>query len=210
MEVKIVRSGRRTLLLTFDKSGSPVVRAPYGVPAAEIDLFVKKHSRWLSSRIAERESVSLPDLSDGNYLKLFGKSFLLANGRTRCGEGTLFLPAEGRESALIGCLKRMTAKYMGELTEALAARYGFSYAFVRVSSARGRWGSCSKRGTISYTFRIAFLPRELAEYIAVHELCHTKHFDHGPAFWKEVEQILPDWRVLRKLLKENSGLMRLL
>ena len=112
-----------------------------------------------------------------------------------------------------------TGEVMEMYTRQLARRLGFSQLAkrldfcvqgVRVNSARGRWGSCSKEGVIHYSFRIAFLPTALVEYIAVHELCHTVCFDHSPAFWAQVESCLPDWKELRSALKAKSSLMNLL
>ncbi len=122
----------------------------------------------------------------------------------------MYLPAEGREAALIGLLKRETKAYMAELTRTLAERFGFTFTAVRVSSARSRWGSCNAKGGISYSFRSAFLPPRLLEYLCIHELCHTRYFNHGEKFWREVESAIPDWRERRRQLKKSSGFMRLL
>lgn len=205
MDVEIVRSRRKTLSLSVDGKGRAIVRAPYGVGREEIARFVERHGKWLMKRLAER-SAQL-DLSDGAQIELFGRRFTIVAGKACLGEGVLCLPAEGREGALVSLLKRETKARMTLLTERLAAEHGFTFSSVRVSSARGRWGSCNRKGGISYTFRIAFLPERAAEYIAVHELCHTRHFDHSPDFWREVERVLPDYRTLRKAVKERGNVM---
>ena len=99
---------------------------------------------------------------------------------------------------------------MAKLVEAYAVRYGFSYTALRISSARGRWGSCSAVGHLSFSFRIALLSEEEARYIAVHELCHTRHMDHSAAFWTEVRAILPDYVLIRKGLRKKSMIMQYL
>lgn len=70
---------------------------------------------------------------------------------------------------------------------ALAELHGFKYskaAFRRVSS---RWGSCSARGGISLAVTLPLLPVELSDYVVLHELTHTVHFDHSPAFWQRLD-----------------------
>lgn len=96
------------------------------------------------------------------------------------------------------------------LTNEIARKYGFDYEKIRISSARGRWGSCSRHGAIAYSFRVAFLTPSLCEYVIVHELCHTKYFNHGKEFWNEVEKILPQSKRLRKELKQYSAIMNIL
>ncbi|MBO2517192.1 MAG: metal-dependent hydrolase [Clostridiales bacterium] len=62
-----------------------------------------------------------------------------------------------------------------------------------------RFGSCtSKGGNISLNCLLVLMPRELQDYVIVHELCHIRHPDHSPAFWKEVEKYCPDCKELRK------------
>ena len=70
---------------------------------------------------------------------------------------------------------------------ALAELHGFEYskaAFRRVSS---RWGSCSAQGGISLAVTLPLLPVELSDYVVLHELAHTVHFDHSPAFWQRLD-----------------------
>ena len=47
-------------------------------------------------------------------------------------------------------------------------------------------------------------PIEVLEYVVVHELCHRLHANHSKAFWKEVERVLPDYKVQEKWLKDNG------
>ncbi len=67
-----------------------------------------------------------------------------------------------------------------------------------------RWGSCSKSGTISLSFRLLFMPHGILDYVIVHELAHTRYRSHGKRFWAEVERVMPDHKVRRKWLRENG------
>lgn len=209
MEYRIVRSRRKTVSLTVTRTGEAVVRAPFGYPSAKIEDFVLRHLGWIEKRVQERTSVSL-DFDVGKTVTLFGKVYLLEQGNPSVSDGKIFLPEKNTEFAFTCILKELTQRVMGALTERIARDCGFTYGKVRVSSARGRWGSCNRKGVIAYTFRNAFLPLELAEYVCVHELCHTQYFNHSAAFWKRVESILPDWRIRRRKLKECGNFMNLL
>jgi predicted metal-dependent hydrolase len=64
----------------------------------------------------------------------------------------------------------------------LAAEHGFSHGAVRIKATRSRWGSCTPRNDINLSLALAALPDHLAEYIVLHELCHTVHRNHSARF----------------------------
>jgi predicted metal-dependent hydrolase len=83
------------------------------------------------------------------------------------------------------------------------------YSSVSIRQQQTRWGSCSSRASISLNARLLFLPPELVTYVLVHELCHTRHLNHSPRFWRLVESYLPDYRQsdrqLRKFGRQMPG-----
>jgi predicted metal-dependent hydrolase len=83
----------------------------------------------------------------------------------------------------------------------LNSHYTFRFVRVSIRSQRTRWGSASSRGTLSFNYRIIYLPPELQDLIIVHELCHLKEMNHSPAFWALVAQTIPNWKKLRRELR---------
>ncbi len=205
MEYRVIRSKRRTLSLSVERGGKLVVRAPLRISEKEIEAFVARHALWAQRKI-ERRSV-LPTFCDGDTLSLLGRSYRIASGPTAIENETLFLPASDREAALIALLKKLARVRMQRLVDELCKAHRFTYAKLAITSARTRWGSCGSNGHISFTFRSSFLPDDLAMYLAVHELCHTRHMDHSAAFWREVEKILPDYAARRRALKSYQWAM---
>ena len=81
--------------------------------------------------------------------------------------------------------------------------YGFTYDRVTVRDQKTRWGSCSKRGNLSFSWKLLLLPEQLADYIVVHELCHLKEFNHSSRFWNLVTQAIPEARHIAKELRKS-------
>src|SRR5438105_4671667 len=68
--------------------------------------------------------------------------------------------------------------------------YNFAINRIAVKNQKTRWGSCSKKGNLNFNYKIYLLPRHLADYVIVHELCHLGEFNHSPAFWKLVAKTI--------------------
>lgn len=75
---------------------------------------------------------------------------------------------------------------------------------VKVKSYKSSWGSCSRSGDISFHWAIIMAPHYIVDYVVVHELCHMIHHNHSPAFWQQVEKVLPNYSECRGWLKVNG------
>ena len=82
--------------------------------------------------------------------------------------------------------------------------YRFKFNEINIKDQKTRWGSCSKKGNLNFNFKIAVLPKRLADYIIVHELCHLGEFNHSRKFWNLVAKAIPDYLEIRNELKHNN------
>ena len=106
------------------------------------------------------------------------------------------------DGADIARLKREARKYFTEKTEYFARLMGVSYGKIRISSAKGRFGSCSSDGNISYTYRLMLYPEVAREYVIVHELAHIEEMNHSKSFYALIEAVMPDYKERKLLLKK--------
>lgn len=83
-----------------------------------------------------------------------------------------------------------------------APRMGVAPTGLKITSAVTRWGSCSGKDSICFSYRIVLLPEEAVDYIVVHELAHIRQKNHGPRFYAEVAKILPDYKRRIALIKQ--------
>jgi len=109
---------------------------------------------------------------------------------------------ESCRAALGRWLNRKTHERLEPWLVGLAAERGFALNRVVVKSQRTRWGSCSRRGTISLNVRLLFLPEDLARHVLIHELCHTVHMNHSREFRALLERHDPDCKESRRRLRE--------
>lgn len=79
--------------------------------------------------------------------------------------------------------------------------YDFRYGRVAIKDTKSLWGSCSRKGNLNFSYKLIFVPRELADYVIVHELCHLAEHNHSRAFWQLVQKAQPDYLRLRRELR---------
>lgn len=118
-------------------------------------------------------------------------------GRTQAaGLNAAGTPAEYRRH------KEMARRLVVDRLQHFNQYYGFAYGRISIRNQRTRWGSCSKQSNLNFNYRLLFLKPEEADYIIVHELCHTREFNHSERFWKLVSAAIPEYRRIRRNLKD--------
>ncbi len=214
---EIIRTNRKTLSISIDATGRLIVRAPKRLAMKNITDFLAEKERWILKKQGERKGVSTqlpPENLHGYRFSLLGKDTeisLIEGNRVgyNVEQNLLYLPREKSKERLVKWLKENAKRIFSTVTAQQAARMDTAYKSVSVTSARTRWGSCSADNSIRYTFRLLYCPREIIEYVVVHELAHTRYKNHSSAFWREVEKYLPDWKIRRKWLKTHGIFMQI-
>lgn len=98
--------------------------------------------------------------------------------------------------------KEESRRYIQSRVDFLNQYYGFEYNKIFIRDQKSRWGSCSSKKNLNFSYKIFFLPQRLGDYIIVHELCHLREMNHSDNFWRLVAKVFPDYKVLRKELKK--------
>src|SRR3989338_413093 len=142
--------------------------------------------RWICKRMVQRFVVEKSDWILDKLRRVSTRPKKILDTRSR----SEYL--EHKERARILVARRL---------EYFNAQYGFAYKRISIRNQKTRWGSCSKQGNLSFHYKIAFLPENLADYIVVHELCHLKEMNHSKQFWDLVARALPDHKERRKQIR---------
>ena len=114
-------------------------------------------------------------------------------------------PVEGLTMKDIRKLADQASVVIPKRVEYFAEKIPVTYGRITIRNQKTRWGSCSSKGNLNFNCLLMLAPPEVLDYVVVHELCHRKEMNHSERFWREVENILPDYRERKKWLKENGG-----
>ncbi len=211
----IIRSDRKTLSISIDAFNRLIVRAPKRCSEERIFAFLQAKESWIVRKKAERVGAGVrlpPENLDGYELLLLGKPCKIRiEKRTSVGfdgeKNEICLPETEPKKRLVKWLKENAKRILAQVTAEKAREMGASYKSASVGSAKTRWGSCSFDNALRYSFRLIYTPKEIVEYVVVHELAHTKYKNHSARFWAEVEKYIPNWKERRKWLKLHGALM---
>lgn len=222
LDYTLVRSPRRhrKLSLQVTLSGEVEVRAPLATSEMEIDAMLRRHRDWLFER--QREAAQRPRAramcySNGERLPFMGRELALRvqhrPGRPqlqRCGEELLVHSANTESSALKNLL---AAWYTRQAKQVFTERLQYwaqqldwleSAPPLRLRRMRSRWGSCSRDGRLCLNTRLIKADQDCIDVVIVHELCHLREFNHSKAFYRLMDQTLPDWRRHQQRLDEQG------
>jgi len=215
----VVVRERRTLGLYVLDGGDVELRLPRNCPPQVGEDFVRSRREWLERTLASRGPVSGPpgaDYRDGAALQLLGQSLRLtlrtgaAKAVARDDERLLlWLPLTNPATvyqALLAWYREEAHRLLPVLVARWYPRLALSGAVpsVRLRPMRARWGSCSSVGRLNFNLWLMRAPIACVDYVVVHELCHLREFNHGPAFHALVGSIMPDWRERRAALIEHQ------
>ena len=98
-------------------------------------------------------------------------------------------------------LKRDAKEYLISKTKYFADIMGLKYGRITITSAKTRFGSCSSKGNISYSYRLMLYPETAREYVVVHELSHLVEMNHSKRFYSIIEKVMPDYKIRKRMLK---------
>jgi predicted metal-dependent hydrolase len=212
IDYTLVRSRRKTMAIYITKDAGVEVRAPLKTPKSEADRFVAAKEDWIMTNLAARRD-RLSDkaaftLNCGDMIAFCGKAYpIRAQNDYRAGfDGECFyipadLPQAHLKQVIVRVYKLLAKRILTAKTVEYAKRMNVMPASVKISSAKTRWGSCSIRKNINFSWRLMMADEDVIDYVVVHELAHIKELNHSSRFWAAVAEILPDYAERKQKLK---------
>jgi predicted metal-dependent hydrolase len=219
-EVELRKSKRaRRVILKINQEGKAVVTVPQLLPYKAAEAFVYSHLDWLKQNLQTRQPVLLePGKAIGRQHTLVFKISLTHSGAPKSVVGKTAVTvthspennfsdgsvqAEAKKAA-IRALRREAEAFLPPLLHKLATLHGYAYREVRIKAVHTRWGSCSSNRVINLSVWLMQLPDTLIEYVICHELTHLNHMNHSASFWDELSRMVPNYKLLKKELKNYA------
>lgn len=221
LSYQLIRAARRSVSIRVEADGI-VVRAPRWLAVREVETALRERSVWIARTMAwwRRHARPLvnPGWQPGAEVLYRGAMLPLSvqpGRRSDVRFDLLGLQAtascmdpEELERTVRQWWWREAESILAPRTMAMARRINRIPAAVRLSRARGQWGSCNARGEILLNWRLILLPPELADDVIAHEVAHLCELNHSSRFWAALETLHPGTRQRRQALSEWAGLLR--
>lgn len=169
-DYELIKSNRKTIEISISNELKLIVRAPNKMTVADIDKFVLKHEKWIE------------------------KHLVIAKNRYE-GKGYKDLSKDE-----IDRLKQKALEIIPNRVEYYSKIMNVKPTGVKITSAMTRWGSCSSKNSLCFSYRLMLYPLEAIDYVVVHELAHIRIKNHSKYFYEEIEKYMPDYKDRKKML----------
>lgn len=231
VDYSVRRSTRaRRARVTLTDAGEVIVVLPSRAPEQLAGDLVHRHARWIARhqhRLREARQIlaARPELGDGRTVPLRGlphdvyvEPAAPATRRTIVAVEVHSPPAivvrrsaaDGRPLAdpIEGWLRREARRDLEQRVTDRSREMGLAPSRITVRDQRTRWGSASRKGTLSFSWRLVLAPPEILDYVVVHELAHLRWAGHGTRFWSLVRRYAPAADHHRRWLRQNEARLR--
>jgi predicted metal-dependent hydrolase len=220
------RSRRRSIGLIVRDTGL-LIQAPTWASRQQIEAAIQQKSSWIRDKLQARTrrlellALQARQWRDGGSMSYLGVAIglrLAGSGEARysgtpetpqVGDNLLLpLPASAEAVHIQAHAQAwLQARALIDFERRLRHYLNLSGQWIQgwgLSTARGRWGSCTSQRRIRLNWRLIHLEPALIDYVVAHEVAHLRHMNHSPAFWQVVEQLCPDFRQARSRLTQHS------
>lgn len=217
------RSKRKSIGIKINYEGQIIVSAPIYATQKHIEYFLNEKSLWINKSIALIKAKA-QRFNNSIHLKtiLFnGKEYSIIFAKTKkpllsIDDNVFYLPMRLCDKPQQLIIKNIKNWYIqqaqiiikNELLDE-AEYFPKKINSLKITNTKSRWGSCDRKNNICINFRALMLPKELRQYLLVHELSHMVYFNHSKEFWLYLSKHLPDFQKKRAALKNYDFLQTL-
>ena len=206
MEIEIVKESRKSLLLKIVSKNKIVVKAPLRATDSAIQKFIDSKKGWIEKHVKRMDMLN-------SFASSFDFENLIYENAIPIME-TKNLRFDFEKLSAANKLKSIKNQYLSMFSILkdrvifLAKKYNFNVDKISYCSSTVKWGSYSSLGELKLNYKLIILPTHLVDYVIVHELCHIKHMNHKPQFWREVEKYYKDYKKARQEMKLYSFILK--
>lgn len=212
--MKIIKSFRKTLSMKMDETGKLIVKVPLFANKKTIEDFINRNKTWIEERkknILQR----VKEFKEWEKFFFFGEEYELKfdeeNNQIYFDGLNFYLHKKYKDivkQKLIIFYKLEAKKYISKRTKEIAEISNLKFNILKITSAKTRWGSCTSKQNVNFSYRIILAPIKTIDYVIIHELAHLKEMNHSKKFWFLVDTISKslyhwDYKNYKKWLGDN-------
>lgn len=214
----LIRSKRKTISIMISKEGKLIIKAPLNVSEAYIKEIINKRKDWIIDKRSQILNRKKPEITyyDGKTINIFDEPY-----KIKFAKDDRFAMKITKEKEIViaddliddikfllpQAIKKLSKPKFEERAIYWSNIMGYNFKQIKLSSANGRWGSCSNRGNINLNWKLALAPLHIIDHIIVHELAHLKEMNHSAKFWEIVAKHFPQYKECKKWLVQNGHLL---
>ena len=209
----------RGVSLRILEAGSVEVVVPARSAVVFSETVIARHASWVLrtfERLSRQGKNPAPQLAAGSRITYLGVDRTIRVVREERRRPAIALAeaeiavhlspasADDFRPLLARWIRKQAERIIPARVEVLSRPWDLPYTHVAVRDQRTRWGSCSRKGTLSFNWRLLILPPHVADYLIYHELAHLKHMNHSVRFWRLVQTMCPSFREAERWLRRNG------
>lgn len=206
---ELKRSARKSVSVSISNDNRIVVHCPWNMPSEKIEDFLSKKALWIDG-VVERNARRLAandDIIEYRSVFVNGQKLpLIVGEKNEICDSAVYVKKTADIDKVFKA--RFTEEFVLTVNE-LAKITRLTPASVTVKGYKGRWGCCDAKNNLVFNYKLFMLPPEIQHYVIIHELCHILCHNHSAAFWKLVSDFEPDFKALRKRLRNYDFLTSL-
>ncbi|QTA38883.1 M48 family metallopeptidase [Thermosipho ferrireducens] len=215
---KIIRTNRKSVALQITERATLIVRAPRKMKNCEIFHIISRHKKWIEKKIEEvKTAIPAPkQFVEGEKFLYLGKFYplkIVTGQNVPLKFDNAFLLSQNvltdAKNIFSAWYKYQAKKLIPERVEYYSQKHNFKYNKINITNAKKRWGSCSSKGNLNFSWYLIMAPIAVIDYVIIHELVHLIEKNHSKNFWKKVEQLMPDYKKYHLWLKEHKYMLTL-
>ncbi|MEO0343002.1 MAG: SprT family zinc-dependent metalloprotease [Pseudomonadota bacterium] len=207
LEIRYSATARRYGLRISPRDGSTILTIPKtGNLDGGLD-FAKSKEAWLRRSLSKIETNRRLDFNA--RIPVLGRDVglqpALKNAPGLVGD-TLFVKADhaSLKPKLKAFYKTLAREVLVPKVDFYAAQLGERFGRITFRDTVSRWGSCTSRRDLMFSFRLVMAPEVICDYVVAHEVCHLREMNHSAQFWALVGDLMPDYPTHRRWLKSNG------
>ena len=208
LDIRPSARARRLSLRVSRLDGRVTLTLPKGASRRHALSFVEDKADWIRRHLADRPDAEVP--MPGTRLPFRGTDHPVVTGpgrSVRLADGRIEVPHHDparTPARLMAFLKHEARAALAEAVDRHAATLAVTPARLTLRDTRSRWGSCTTKGDLMFSWRLVMAPPEVLDYVAAHEVAHLEHMNHSARFWALTKRLFPETDRAEAWLKQHG------